>query len=55
MSEFQRMITDLQNKISTNAFDNIRGQMGIKNLADLETLKNLPKVPILYNSFDTFM
>lgn len=55
MSEFQRMITDLQNNISTNAFDNIRGQMGIKNLADLETLKNLPKVPILYNSFDTFM
>ena len=55
MSEFQEMLTDLQRDIFTNAFDNIRGQMGIKNLADLETLKNLPKAPILYNSFDTFM
>ena len=52
---FQEMLTDLQRDIFTNAFDNIRGQMGIKNLADLETLKNLPKAPILYNSFDTFM
>ena len=55
MSEFQEMLTDLQRDIFTNAFDHIRGQMGIKNLADLETLKNLPKAPILYNSFDTFM
>lgn len=55
MSEFQKMITDLQSGIFTNAFDNIRGQMGIKNLADLETLKALSKAPILYNSFDTFV
>lgn len=55
MSEFQQMITDLQSGIFTNAFDNIRGQMGIKNLADLEALKTLPKAPILYNSFDTFV
>ena len=54
MSEFQNMLTKLQNCISTNAFDNIRGQMGIKNLTDLETLKFLNKVPIPYNNFDTF-
>lgn len=39
----------------TNAFDNIRGQMGIKNLADLDTLKALHKAPISYNNFDTFL
>lgn len=55
MSTFQKMLTDLQNVISKNAFDNIRGQMGIKNLADLETLKNLYKAPILYNKFDIFL
>lgn len=54
MSEFQEMLTHLQNIISQNAFDNIRGQMGIKNISDLETLKHLPKSPILYNNFDTF-
>lgn len=52
MSIFQKMLLDLQKNIPQNAFDNIRGQMGIKNLADLELLKHLPKAPILYNSFD---
>lgn len=55
MSTFQKMLTDLQNNIPTNAFDNIRGQMGIKNLADLDTLKALHKAPISYNNFDTFL
>ena len=54
MSELQNLLTNLQNCISTNAFDNIRGQMGIKDLTDLETLKSLNKAPIPYNNFDTF-
>lgn len=53
ISEFQKMLTNLQNIISPNAFDNIRGQMGIKDLSDLETLKTLPKPPIRYNDFDS--
>lgn len=54
MSEFQNMLTNLQNCIPTNAFDNIRGQIGIKHLSDLEIIKNLPKASIQYNNFDTF-
>ena len=52
MSELQNMLAKLQKNIIPSAFDNIRGQMGIKNLADLEVLKSLPKDPINYNSFD---
>lgn len=54
MSEFQNMLTNLKNCIPTNAFDNIRGQIGIKHLSDLKIIKNLPKAPIQYNNFDTF-
>ena len=54
MSEFQNMLSGLQQILFTNAFDNIRGQMGIKDLEDLNTLKTLPKAPILYNKFDDF-
>ena len=50
----QNMMEDLKNSVTSNAFDNIRGQMGIKNLADLEDLKNMPKAPIEYNKFETF-
>ena len=54
MSIFQQMLIDLRCGLSPNAFDNIRGQMGIKDLTDLDSLKALPKPPILYNTFDTF-
>lgn len=54
MSEFQKMLSNLQNGILKNAFENIRGQMGIKDLSDLEALKKLPKAVIEYNKFDTF-
>ena len=53
MTTFQTMLTTLQKRISANAFDNIRGQMGIKDLNDLDTLKNLRKAPIKYHLFDT--
>ena len=53
ISELQQMLSKLQQSITPNAFDNIRGQMGIKDLNDLELLKNLPKAPINYNKFDT--
>ncbi len=54
ISVLQEMLEKLKNSVTLNAFDNIRGQMGIKNLSDLEELKNLPKVSIQYNKFDTF-
>lgn len=53
ISELKSMLLHLQYAISKNAFDNIRGQMGIKNLSDLDLLINLPKAPIKYNHFDT--
>ena len=54
MGEFQDMLLKLQEEVSTNAFDNVRGKMGIKNLNDLDDLKNLPKAKIMYHRFDTF-
>ena len=54
MGELQKMLLKLQSEVSTNAFDNVRGKMGIKNLTDFETLKNLPKTKIMYHKFDTY-
>lgn len=54
MGELQKMLLKLQSEVSTNVFDNVRGKMGIKNLTDLETLKNLPKTKIMYHKFDTY-
>lgn len=58
-NEFQTMINELydmlkklSDSITKNAFDNIRGEMGIKDLEDLVKLKNLPKKKIDYNKFD---
>lgn len=50
--QIQNMLNELKNSVTTNAFDNIRGEMGIKDLQDLETLKTLPKSKIEYNKFD---
>lgn len=52
MSTLQSMLCQLQHAISQNAFEYVRGQMGIKNLAVLDTLKSLKKNPIEYNGFD---
>lgn len=38
MCELQEMLSNLQTQITPNAFDNVRGEMGIKDLSDLETL-----------------
>lgn len=52
--EFRKMLEELEKKIPTGAFANIRGQMGIKDLDDLDVLRDLPKKKIQYNKFDTF-
>lgn len=52
MSELQKMLIILKSSVSNNAFDYIRGKMGIKHLGDLEILKNLPKNDMHYNKFD---
>lgn len=51
--ELKNMLIELQSTIQPNAFDNVRGQMGIKNLNILDTLITLPKSKIEYNKFDT--
>lgn len=52
ISELKTMLSELQSKIHSHAFENIRSQMGIKNLSDLDTLLNFPKDEIEYNKFD---
>lgn len=51
ISELQIMLSELEKNITPNAFDYIRGHMGIKDLNDLNILKSLPKAPINYNKF----
>lgn len=51
--ELKNMLGELQNTLQPNAFDNVRGQMGIKNLNVLNTLITLPKSKIEYHKFDT--
>lgn len=50
--ELKSMLLDLQSKIHSHAFEYVRGQMGIKDLSDLDTLLYLPKDEIEYNKFD---
>lgn len=50
--ELHKMLTTLKSKIHPNAFDYIRGKIGIKNMDDLLILKDLPKSEINYNKFD---
>lgn len=51
--KLKNMLIELQNTLQTNAFDNVRGQMGIKNLNVLDALIALPKSKIQYHKFDT--
>ena len=50
--ELKNMLIDLRSKIHPHAFEYVRGQMGIRDLSDLDTLLNLPKDEIEYNKFD---
>ena len=53
--EVYLMLEDLEKSITPNAFDNIRGQMGIKRLEDLNDLMNMQTNDIDYNKFDTYV
>ena len=52
ITELKSMLNNLSTKIHPHAFDYVRGQMGIRNLSDLDTLLSLPKNDIDYNKFD---
>lgn len=52
MKEFIQMLSAMKKEVSQNAFDNIRGQMGIKDIEDLKILVDLKKEKINYNTFD---
>lgn len=52
ITELQGMFEQLQQGIIPQAFDYVRGQMGVKNLEDLKVLRDLPKAPVKYNKFD---
>ena len=52
INELKAMLKDLQSKIHPHAFEYVRAQMGIKDLADLDTLVGFPKNEIDYNKFD---
>lgn len=52
MGELKFMLINLQSKIHPHAFEYVRGQMGIRNLTDLDALLSFPKNEIEYNKFD---
>ena len=52
ITELKSMLQNLQQKIHPHAFEYVRGQMGIKNLDDLDRLLQFPKNEIEYNKFD---
>ena len=52
ISNLKLLLFELKGNISNNAFENVRGKMGIKNLEDLDCLLLLPKNDIPYNKFD---
>lgn len=52
INELKGMLNNLQGKIHPHAFDYVRGQIGIHNLSDLDSLLNMQKDEIEYNKFD---
>ena len=46
------MLKNLESKIHPHAFEYIRGQIGVRNLSDLDVLISLHKDDIEYNKFD---
>ncbi len=53
ISNIKAELFALKSKILPQAFDNVRAQMGIVSLDDLDQLVSLPKNEIRYNKFDT--
>ena len=53
ISNIKAELFALKSKILPPAFDNVRAQMGIVSLDDLDQLVSLPKNEIRYNKFDT--
>ena len=51
-TEVKTMLKNLESKIHPHAFEYVRGQIGVRNLSDLDVLINLPKDDIEYNKFD---
>lgn len=52
IDELYNLLVELQSKLHPNAFDYIRGHMGIGNVEDLIALKYIAKGKIEYNKFD---
>ena len=52
IKDLKVMLEDLQSKIHPHAFEYVQGQIGIRNLSDLDLLVNFPKDEIDYNKFD---
>lgn len=52
IAELKSMLLNLKSKIHQHAFEYVRGQMGIRDMEDLDTLLSLPKDEIEYNKFD---
>ncbi len=50
--ELKDMLLDLKSKIHSHAFEYVRGQIGIKDMRDLDSLLSFPKDEIEYNKFD---
>lgn len=50
--DLKSLLKDLQEKIHLHAFEYVRGQIGIRNLEDLDSLLSIPKDEIEYNKFD---
>lgn len=50
--ELKSMLMDLHSKIHPHAFEYVIGQMGIRDLSDLDSLLYMPKDEIEYNKFD---
>ena len=52
INELIIMLESLKDKIHPHAFEYVRGQIGIRNLNDLNALLSFPKDEIEYNKFD---
>lgn len=52
IAELKDMLNSLDAKIHPHAFEYVWGQMGIRDLSDLDILVSLPKDDIEYNKYD---